>query len=193
MTVLDKRVILLAFAATALSLVPAQAAEGPESTINDRAQMVLAYEGEAGAGRFDAALRHAVAGCEQLQLVSLCREVADLPLQMAERGIAVSAQYTDALRRVGDAVCLSERPFLNSDGLEVRGFICSYFAQQYAGTHNPVRARLFDAGVRQYLESMRDPDYARRLYQVACQHSYANATCETIHENQFAGRAVSAP
>lgn len=193
MTVLTKRLIAMAFAATALSLVPAHAAEGPESTISDRAQMLLAYEGEASAGRFDAALRHAVAGCERLRLVSLCREVADLPLQMADRSITVSAQYADALRRVADAVCLSGRPFLNSDGLEVRGFICSYFAQQYAGTHNPVRARLFDARVRQYLESMRDPDYARKLYQVACQHSHANAACGTIHENRFAGSAVSAP
>jgi hypothetical protein len=125
----------------------------------------------------------------------MCREVADLPLQMANQGITLSPQFGVAQRRMADAICFSGKPFLNSDGVNVTGFLCGYYAQQYAGAHNALRADGFDARARQYLDSIRDPDYARRLYLIACQHSFAHAhtNCVVDSKNQLAGSDRKAP
>lgn len=139
--------------------------------LDDRAALLLAYERAADAGRFDEALGHAVTGCERLRLVYLCRELADLPLQMAHQGITVPPQYGAALRRVADKVCLAGKALVNADGGDITGFVCAYYGQQFGGTHTPPRQSAFGVRARHYLDSIHDAAFAGRLFEVACKRT----------------------
>lgn len=160
---------LLAIAlGAAASASPLNIAYAAAPDIADRSELLIVYERAADAGRFDEALRHAVAGCEQLRAVYLCKELADLPLQIARQGIVVPPQYGSELKRVADAVCLSGKPLINSDGADVTGFVCGYYAQQFARLHGPLHQGTFLTRAWQYLDAIHDPVYANRLFQVAC-------------------------
>ena len=100
--------------------------------ITDRRETVFIYDHAADAGRFDDALRHAIYGCERLHMLYLCREIADLPLQMARQGVVASAHYGAELRRVADAVCLSGKSLIRSADVDTTGFVCVYYAQQFS-------------------------------------------------------------
>ena len=122
-------------AAAVLALVAITAREqvvAAATEITDPRDILFAYDQAADAGRFDDALRHAVNGCERLHMLYLCREVADLPLQMARQGIVAPAHYSGELRRVANAVCLSGKSLIRSGDANTTGFLCGYCAQQYA-------------------------------------------------------------
>ena len=170
-------------AATVLALV-AIAARGQvvaaATEITDRREILFAYDQAADAGRFDDALRHAVNGCERLYMLYLCREVADLPLQMARQGIVASAHYSSELRRVANVVCLSGKSLIRSGDVNTTGFLCGYYAQQYARAHGPIHRNAFLTRAWQYLDSIYDPPFAERLYEAACKNGNHDACKRSV-------------
>jgi hypothetical protein len=169
--------------AVASSMRPAVAAT-PE--ITDPRVIQYAYDEAADAGRFDEALRYAVAGCDRMQLLYLCREVADLPLQIARQGIVVPPQYGVELRRVASAVCLSGKGSVRSNGVDTTGFVCGYYAQQYARAHSPIHRNTFLTRAWQYLDSIHDPQFAGKLYQAACKYGNADACKRVVAQTEDA-------
>ncbi len=167
--------------AIALALVaaacPLRIAVGATPAITDRSELLIVYERAVDAGRFDAAFRHALAGCEQLAVIYLCREVADLPLQMAGQGVSVPAWVGAEQRRVATLACLTGKPMVNSDRLNFTGFICGYYAQHFALAHSPERKRAFLTRALHYLDAIHDIALARSLYHAACRHDNA-ASCD---------------
>lgn len=145
------------------------------NAISDRSEMLSLYDREADAGRFNNALRYAVAGCERLKMLYLCREVADLPLQMANQGVLASPVFAAEQKRISHLVCLSGKPFMNSKGVNISGFLCDHYAQQFSGTHGSLREHKLHARALQYLDSIHDAALASRLYQAACRNNNAEA------------------
>ena len=161
--------------------------------ITDRSEMLQVYDREADAGRFDEALSYAVAGCERLQILYLCREVADLPLQMASQGIVPPPRYGAEQKRIANAICMTGKRIVNGDGADFTGFICNYYAMQFARAHDPVRQRTFQSRAWQYLDAIHDVAYAGRLYQIACKHDFPQACARALTRagNSVAGPALS--
>ena len=165
---------LIAVAVVVLACLPGVTrAAAPE--ITDRSEMLLVYDRAADAGQFDEALNYAVAGCERLQILYLCREVADLPLQMASQGIVPPPRYGAEQKRVANAVCMTGKRIVNADGADFTGFICNYYAMQFARAHDLVRQGTFQSRAWQYLTAIHDVAYAGNLYQSACKHGYSKA------------------
>jgi hypothetical protein len=160
--------------------------------ITDRSEMLSVYDREADAGRFDEALRYAVAGCERLKMLYLCREVADLPLQMASQGIVVPPQFAAEQRRIAHLVCLTGKPFMNGRGVNIGGFLCDHYAQQFARAHDQMRERTLLTRAQQYLESIHDVALAARLYRAACKNNNADACDRTVTPVNATG-ALPAP
>lgn len=161
--------------------------------IADRSEMLQVYDRAADAGRFDEALNYAVTGCERLQILYLCREVADLPLQMASQGIVPAPRYGAEQKRVANAICMTGKRIVNADGADFTGFICNYYAMQFARTHDVVRQGTFQSRAWQYLEAIHDVAYAGNLFRTACDHGYAKACgrLATLAGATAAGTAAS--
>jgi hypothetical protein len=143
--------------------------------ITDRSEMLQRYERAADAGRFEEALDYATTGCERLQILYLCREVADLPLQMASQGIVPPPRYASEQKRIANTICVPGKRIVNADGADFTGFICEYYAKQFAHAHDPVRQGTFQSRAWQYLDAIHDPDHAGRLYRIACDLHHADA------------------
>ena len=154
--------------------------------ITDRREMVFVYDQAADAGRFDDALRHAIYGCERLHMLYLCREIADLPLQMARQGVVASAHYGAELRRVAHAVCLSGKSLIRSGDVDTTGIVCGYYALQFAQAHSPLHTNTFLTRAWQYLESIYDPRFAERLYAAACKQGNHDACKRSVVRAQNA-------
>jgi hypothetical protein len=145
------------------------------SAISDRSEMLSVYDREADAGRFNNAFRYAVAGCERLKMLYLCREVADLPLHMASQGIVVPPGFAAEQKRITHLVCLSGGPFINSRGVNISGFLCGHYARQFTRAHELLRERGLHARALQYFDSIHDAALPSRLYQAACKNNNAEA------------------